>query len=704
VSAGQRSTHQNDSIKIWRMMALADDFTDKCKYDSALACAELAKKESRIKNFQRGIAYANLKLAEIHYHQSDYPLIGKLDSAALETGKLLKDTSLIALSYYQLGQLFQAKEAYDAAEQIFQKSLSIKYEKEQSEYTGYIYNDLGRLYGEKGLLEKQLDWYLKAVRLHQKNKNQFGLAQCYTNLNDYYYELEKFEQAVQYGKLSFQIREKLKDYAGLANSCNNLSQTFLRMDSVQQAVFYQELGLKYAVLSELPSRIAHSYVSMSLLMNQQKKFREALAYEKKAIDLYGTVDRNVQSNRYIAAAFYCSILNDSSEAVNYFKKSEALARELNDKIVLRNVYQYMSDFYKARKNMQLAYDYYRKYYTYRDSLNNVEINKKISELQTQYESEKKDFEIERQKTLIADNAKSEKERSDQIDLLSKNQEMQELRIKQQDEQLERQLLLAQTQEQELQLAEKEKQLQIRKLKESRRTRDIILLSTAFLALLSYFLFNRYQLKRKIKEQEALLAVREKIAKDLHDEIGSTLTSIKILSEVTGKSINNDQHQASGLLNKISYQSSEMQQAMSDIVWAINPKNDKLEDIVVRMREYVTQTLEIKGVHTVVKIDDELLKFQLDMNQRKNLLLIFKEAVNNISKYAAAKNVEILLLKEANYICLRILDDGVGFDPGKARSSNGQKNMQARAKELNGTIDIESAPGKGTKITLLIPGA
>jgi signal transduction histidine kinase len=485
---------------------------------------------------------------------------------------------------------------------------------------------------------------------------------------------------------------------------------------MQPAVHYQELGLKYATLSGLPSRIAHSYVSMSLLMNRQKKFREALEYEKKAIDIYETVDRNVQSNRFIAAAFYSNMLNDSAGAVNYFKKSESLAKELNDRIVIRNVYQYMSDFYRSKKNMQLAYDYYKKYYLYRDSLNNVEINKKISELQTQYETEKKDYEIkkltsdqkireleiERQYAIIAGNLSVAKQKENEIELLSRFKELQALKIKQQDEQLERQLLMAKNSKQQLELAEKEKQLQSRKLKDEKTTRNILVLFIVLISLTGYFLFNRYQLKRKIKEQEALLSVREKIAKDLHDEIGSTLTGIRILSDVTGKIIHDDQGKASGLLQKISHQSSEMQQAMSDIVWAVNPNNDKLQDIIVRMREYAGQTLEIKNIHTRIEIDESILTQKLDMSQRRDLLLIFKESINNIAKYANASQVDIRFNKQQEQLTLHITDNGKGFDTNVIRSSSGLKNMQSRTIALHGICEIKSEPGKGTQIHISIP--
>ena len=206
----------------------------------------------------------------------------------------------------------------------------------------------------------------------------------------------------------------------------------------------------------------------------------------------------------------------------------------------------------------------------------------------------------------------------------------------------------------------------------------------------------------IAEQEALLTVRNNIAKDLHDEIGSTLTSIKILSEVSEKNLHKDQLKTSSFLQKITEQSSAAQQGISDIVWAVKPENDKLENMVVRIREYVSQTLESKNIKTIINIDERVLHKTLDMSQRRDFLLIFREAVNNIAKYADASEVQIQLEKKNNDLLLKISDNGKGFDPDKITSSSGLKNMRSRATALKGILHIESENAKGTAITLTIP--
>ncbi|MBS4064256.1 MAG: tetratricopeptide repeat protein [Chitinophagaceae bacterium] len=714
-SNAQQRYNKNDSARVWAYLAKAEEWIDRSKYDSAVYYGNNALLESSRLKFIRGEAYAHLKIAEIFYRKSQFQVLGLHDSAALKSGLLLKDTMLIALSYFQLGQYFAELKKYAEAEQLFLKSLALKFEKEQGDYAAYVYNDMGSLYGFTGAIEKQVDWYLKAVRLHQKNKNEYGLAQTYSNLNDSYYELNQFYEAINYGKLSFALREKLKDYPGLAISCNNLSQTYLRVDSVQQAVYYQELGLKYAEQSGLPSRMAHSYVSMSLLMNRQKKFEEALNYEKKAIAIYETVDRNVQANRYIAAAFYSNILKDSAGAVAYFKQSEALAKELNNKVVLRNVYFYLSEFYRVRKDAFLAYDYYRKHILYRDSLTSIETNTKIAALQTQFETEKKDFEInrlntlqrikqleiEKQKAIIAGNQLEALQKQNEIDLLSKSKELQGQQLQRQADELERQQLLTKNNEQRLQLAEKEKQLQSRQISNEKTFRNFLIGGLVLLLLLGYLFFNRYQLNKKLEQQNSLLAMRNNISENLHDDIGASLSNIGILTELAKRNIHNEQ-KSTEYLDKAGEDIQRISESISDIVWNINPKYDELKNLFIRMKRYAADMLDGKNISYELNFSDEAEVLSLSMEKRRNFYLIFKEAVNNLVKYSQAKKAVIEVSSSHQRLQLSIKDDGKGFDTSAKSTGNGLHNMQKRAQEMKGNFRIQSTKGKGTEILLEIP--
>ncbi|HEX6181438.1 MAG TPA: two-component regulator propeller domain-containing protein, partial [Chitinophagaceae bacterium] len=230
-----------------------------------------------------------------------------------------------------------------------------------------------------------------------------------------------------------------------------------------------------------------------------------------------------------------------------------------------------------------------------------------------------------------------------------------------------------------------------------RTWWFIALSAVVAGSIIYWLY-----RQRIRRLEEKFRIRSTIARDLHDEIGSTLTSINILSRVSRSNLHKDKERAEGLLQKITEQSQDMQQSMSDIIWAIKPDNDKLENMAAHMREYLSHTLEAKNIAIHFEADEQALKTSLNMEQRRDFFLIFKEAVNNAAKYAGSNVVTIYLKKEKRSIILVVSDTGIGFDVTKKHSSNGLKNMQARAKSLKAVLTITSAPGRGTSVELNIP--
>lgn len=219
-------------------------------------------------------------------------------------------------------------------------------------------------------------------------------------------------------------------------------------------------------------------------------------------------------------------------------------------------------------------------------------------------------------------------------------------------------------------------------------------------LLTGLLYGLYRMR--ISKLKAMYEMRNVIARDLHDEIGSTLTSINILSQVSQSNMQKDQQKASSLLEKVVEQSEQIQQNMSDIVWAIKPDNDKIQNLAVRMREYLSHTLESREIRIEFHADERVMKESLTMKQRRDFFLIFKEAVNNAAKYSQCRQVTVVLDRQNGDIRLLIEDDGIGFDRNRIGSTNGLRNMEQRAVLLKGQITILSTPEQGTRITLTVP--
>ena len=214
---------------------------------------------------------------------------------------------------------------------------------------------------------------------------------------------------------------------------------------------------------------------------------------------------------------------------------------------------------------------------------------------------------------------------------------------------------------------------------------------------------RYRINELLKRQ----AIRNKIAQDLHDNMGSTLTSISVYSQVA--KIYHQQHKEEQLeqtLEKIGTTSGEMISEMNDIVWTINPKHDHMSTIIQRMESFARPLLQTKNIALNFNYDQSVLELNLQMDKRKNFYLIFKEAINNALKYSCCKAIDVAVRHNHSTIELTVKDDGVGFDADKINtqtsrslSGNGLKNMKMRAEEMKASFKIKSSPVKAPRYFL-----
>jgi ligand-binding sensor domain-containing protein len=229
---------------------------------------------------------------------------------------------------------------------------------------------------------------------------------------------------------------------------------------------------------------------------------------------------------------------------------------------------------------------------------------------------------------------------------------------------------------------------------------------ALMMLSIVYALYRYRINEVLKRE----AMRNKIAQDLHDNVGSTLSSIAVYSEVAQyQQSKNDTLALQSVLQKIGITSNEMISEMNDIVWAINPRNDSMEKILERMESFARPLLAAQDIHFRFDYDPGVLHLDLNMEHRKNFYLVFKESVNNVIKYSCATALEVKVNLTDSQLLLSVQDNGKGFDPltisGKSKVSmggNGLQNMQLRAKEMKGNLQIESALGKGTVLLLSFP--
>jgi len=211
----------------------------------------------------------------------------------------------------------------------------------------------------------------------------------------------------------------------------------------------------------------------------------------------------------------------------------------------------------------------------------------------------------------------------------------------------------------------------------------------------FYLFFIYDLRQKLKLQH----IRNQIASDLHDEVGSNLNSIAIFIELLRKRIIIEKPDLLPIMDKISDNSEETVLLMRDTVWAINPENDSTEKLFERMRAFGVEILTAKGISFDFELLIDIKKDVFSMEQRRNIYLIYKEAINNIAKHSYATQASCKVLLHQGQIKINVSDNGNGFDFNQTFEGNGLKNFKLRSQDDDLRVAVSSRLEVGTEVLI-----
>ena len=413
------------------------------------------------------------------------------------------------------------------------------------------------------------------------------------------------------------------------------------------------IGLVYGEnLHDLPKAL--EYYQKSLAMNEQlgnkdyvadnlgnigniyrdlNYYSKAMEYYKNALKIAEEIgDKNVISIWDINIGELYEKQGNHPDAIKYESKGLSLAIEVGAKESIKYAYGVFVVIDSAMGNFREALENHKRYMLVNDSMFNLEKEKKITQLQLQAEFDK---------TQEAEKSNHDK-----------------------------QMAVA--------------NVEIKKQKILKYSSIGGLFLVLILSYLGYRIYHHRQLIR-------LQAIRNKISADLHDDIGSTLNSISVYSEVAKQK----SHEVNPELEEIGMASRKIIDAMGDIVWTINPENDSFENIIDRMRSHTYNILRAKNIEFTFRVDEGIEKQKLSLEDRRHFYLIFKEILNNMVKYSEATKASIILKFENNHISMQIRDNGKGFDTSVSANGNGLNNMKRRAKEMKAEITIESSYENGT---------
>jgi signal transduction histidine kinase len=202
-------------------------------------------------------------------------------------------------------------------------------------------------------------------------------------------------------------------------------------------------------------------------------------------------------------------------------------------------------------------------------------------------------------------------------------------------------------------------------------------------------------KQELEKQQT----RMQIARDLHDEVGSTLSSITLFAQAIRKGDKTNEGNSGKLLSLISESSSYAKEAISDIIWAIDPGNDSWENLTAKLRRYASDLLESKKIVHTIEMDVPSQPCSIDPQRRRHLWLLFKEIITNVVKHSSCTEAHVRLSIDESHITITVEDNGVGFDSNAVHEGNGLRNIRSRGEILGAGVGLASKPGAGTRWTI-----
>ena len=517
-----------------------------------------------------------------------------------------------------------------------------------------VYKYLGSVNDDLGNQEISMQSHLKALELYESQQNKNGIVMSYNNLGKISFQNKNYPLAIDYYKKGILLAGEQQDYLNLGKCKLNLANVYAEKQQPDSAVlFYKEADKAFEKINfARGSQTVNNNLGAILL--RQKRYKEALPFLEKALGL--AVNNNniaglafIQSNIGYANTF----LGNFKEAKKWFDEAAVTAQKYNDIPTIGEIYRRTSEYDSAIGDFKNAYNHKNNYYQIKDSLLNEKNAKTINELQTKYDSEKKDKQIQEQNFILA-----------------------------------RQKII---------------------------TVSIIGLAV-LLAMLGYSFYRRYKLKQEkklqtevIKQQDlatkAILEAeeneRERIAKDLHDGVGQVMSAAKMnLSAFESEIVFKDETQKLSF-EKIIILIDEGCKEVRSVSHQMMPNALLKAGLASAIKEFIDK---IDNRILKVNLYNEGLNERIDNNVEIVLYRIIQECVNNVIKHSGANQLDISLIKDADGISVSIEDNGKGFNTNDTTKFEGigLKNIASRIDFLKGTVEFDSAAGRGTMVAIYVP--
>jgi signal transduction histidine kinase len=608
--------------------------------DSALFYINIAIVSTEQLDMKKQLADALMIKAGIIAIQNNFEEAGKLFTKSISLSRDSKNIEQEAKATAGLGLIEKLKANYKAALDYYRISFNLVKQTGNQKAIAQACSNLAAAFGTLAQYDSSMYYQLKAITIFEPLKEYQALGKAYSNMGAIYTNIGNSEEALKYIDLAFINSEKAGDKQQQMHLLSMKGNVLSKLKNYTGAIQSHRQSIELAKELGQEIYIARGYQNLGSTDEEQGKLDQAIANYEKAYSIVRRLGSKI--DMLILTTYLGSSLNKkgkANEALQFLTQGIQLTNDGNNQETLMGIYDEMHKSYARLGDYKNAYYYQLLFLHLNDSIKISDKESTLESLRLQYETEKKD---------------------QQIRLLSAQEKVRE----------------------------NESILMIG-----------LVAALVILLIVGSFLYRQRMQIARFRQIEYARQQTEKlrytIASDLHDDIGSTLSSISYYSEAIKKQVTETNPAVVSMLNKMERASGETVGAMSDIVWVTNPAYDKGADLYNRMQSYATEMCSIKNIELDFTSDNLFEDEILDMHVRKNIYLIFKEAVNNAIKYADCRKLVVQITHNE----IQITDDGKGFDIHNDYMGNGLKNIRRRASEINAILEVTSNEKEGTTVKL-----
>ena len=575
----------------------------------------------------------------------------------LNTFFVFSQIKMSAENFLNQGEVLYSKGDYQEAILEFNKCVPIFKKSGNNQLLGKTYNNIGRALSQMGNSEEALKNYFLSMGISKQSRDTLNMAKTYKNIGALYEEQNDFVKAMQYYDNSFELAKKTKDFSLMADCQNNMGVVYEQQAKYKKALQMYSNALEIYKSKDDEQKISMVFNNLAIVHKYLKNYPEAIKNYEAALLLSEKL-----GDKFMVAANQNNLGNVYALTGNYTKSLELCklanenAKAIDVKEVIIESYDGISTAYEKLNQFVNAIKYRKLYELEKDNFINTERSGQLAEMHIKYETQKK---------------------VDEIKLLNQEGKIRELKIK----------------EQKFLITKKNHQM------------TAFLLFIMGLIIIAYFWKKSLKLKNMLASEKIIKETEEyerlRIAKDIHDDLGSGLTKINFLSEII---FQKTEHLPEIRINSeaVKETAKKMIENMRDLIWALNPDNTTIANLLARMREYSTDYLEDYPIETQNYFQENLPKTAITKEAHRELFMVVKESFNNVAKHSKATKVSFTAKIELDYLKLSIKDNGVGFNVDLDKKGNGLRNMHSRLESIGGIFTIISNHANGTEINVAVP--